>query len=107
MDWKYEEGRIYSIDEKNELMAEATYVLKENGEVDIDHTYVNPALRGQGVAGKMMSVVAEYLREKGLIATATCSYANSWFKKHRDIYSDIISKDIDSEVVACKIGKKH
>lgn len=107
MDWKYENGRIYSVNEKDELMAETTFNFKENGDVDINHTYVNPVLRGQGAAGKMMEIVAEYLREKGLKATATCSYANSWLKKHRDVYSGIMSKDIDDEAAACKINGKH
>lgn len=52
MDWKYENGRIYSVDQNNELMAEATFVVQENGVVVIDHTYVNPVLRGQHVAEK-------------------------------------------------------
>ena len=34
MDWKYENGRIYSTDEKGELMCEATFIRKENGEMD-------------------------------------------------------------------------
>lgn len=105
MDWKYENGRIYSVDENNELMAETTYVHKENGEVNIDHTYVNPILRGQGVAGKMMEVVADHFREESLKTTATCSYANIWLRKHRQAYSDIISEDIENEVVACRIDK--
>lgn len=107
MDWKYEDGHIYSVDDKNELMAETTYVLKENGEVDIDHTYVNPALRGQGVAGKMMEVVADFLKGKGVKVSASCSYANAWLKKHQDSYAEIISKDIDNEPIACKIDGKH
>jgi uncharacterized protein len=96
MDWKFENDRVYSVDEKGDLMAEANFISKENGEVDIHHTYVNPILRGQGVAGKMMQVVAEYLREKGLKASATCSYANSWLRKNSELYSDIISMDIDN-----------
>lgn len=66
-----------------------TMGMEANGEVDIEHTYVNPLLRGKGVAGKMMEVVAEYLRKKSLKATATCSYANIWLKKHWESYSDI------------------
>lgn len=92
MDWKYEKGRIYSTDEKNELLAETTFNYKENGEVNINHTYVSPALRGKGVAGRMMEVVAEYLRKEGLKATASCWYANDWLNKHEDTYSDIIAK---------------
>lgn len=107
MDWKFEEGRIYSTDEKGELMAEATYVFKENGDVDIDHTFVNPVLRGQGVAGKMMEIVAEFLRGEGLRATATCSYANLWFKKNAASNTDILSEELDSEAIACKIDGAH
>ena len=109
MEWKYEDGRIYSVDEKNELLAETTFVNKGNGEVDIDHTYVNPALRGQGVAGSMMEVVAKYLQERSLKASASCSYANSWLKKHKEQYPDIISKNLDDDdyYPACRIDGKH
>lgn len=107
MEWQYENGRILSTDDKNEVIAEATFTYKENGEIDINHTYVSPDLRGQGIAGKMMEAVAEYLRKNGKKATATCSYANLWLKNHRDTYPDVISKDIDGEAVACRIDGKH
>lgn len=82
MDWKYEDGRIFC-DEDGETIAEATYVDKGNGVVDIDHTYISPRLRGQGAAGEMMRVVTEYLKSKGLNITATCSYADAWLEKHK------------------------
>jgi len=104
MNWKFEDGRIFNVDEKGELMAEATFVLKKNGEVDIDHTYVNPVLRGQGVAGKMMEIVAGYLKEKELKASASCSFANAWLKKNRELYAEIISKDLDEDAATCKIN---
>jgi len=93
MDWKYEEGRIYTENEKGELMAEATYVVMSNGEINIDHTYVNPSLRGQGVADKMMVAVVEYLRECETKALPSCSYAVSWFKKNKETCADVISGD--------------
>lgn len=104
MEWKYEDGRIYSVDENNELAAETTFVHQANGEVNVDYTYVNPMLRGQGIAGKMMEIVAEYFRKEGLKATATCSYANIWLRKHKEAYADVISADIENEAVACRIG---
>jgi len=82
MEWNYENERIYSTDEKGELMCEATFIRKENGEMEIYHTYVNPILRGEGAAGKMMEVVAEYCRKEGIKAIATCSYANMWLQRH-------------------------
>ncbi len=92
MIWKYEEGRIYSTDEDGRLMAEANYVRQNNNEINIERVYVDPNLRGQGVAGQIMSAVAEYLRENGLKATASCPYAKTWFQKNESRYSDIIAK---------------
>lgn len=96
MEWNYEEGRIFSIDEKGELMAEVTYVYQSKEIVNINHVYVNPILRGQGVADLAMKTVTAHLREKGLKAIATCTYANPWLKKNRELYSDIIAEDFDS-----------
>lgn len=107
MDWKYEQGRIYSCDEKGVLMAETTYIDKGNGEININHTYVNPILRGQGVADKMMAAVSEYLRKEGLKATATCSYAYVWLKKNSEQYPDIIARSNDNQAIACNINGKH
>ncbi len=94
MEWKYESGRIYSVDENNELVAEVTYVFAKNGVVNINHTYVNPQYRGKGIAGKLMETMVEYLRKNSLKTIAQCSYANSWFKKHRELYSDVISEEL-------------
>lgn len=107
MNWQYENGRIYSISEDNELLAETTYEMKENGLVDINHTYVAPELRGKGAASEMMEVVAKYFRKHSHKVTASCSYANSWLKKHREEYADIISGELDSETTACRIDGRH
>lgn len=107
MNWTFEKGRITGRDEKGRLIAETTYVFKENGEVDIEHTYVDPALRGQGVAAEMMTVVAEYLRKNGLKATASCSYANIWLQRNEKSYEDIISTDIGGQAMACRLDGKH
>ena len=80
MKWNYEDGRIFSISNENDLMAEVTFVSTGDNEVNINRTYVNPALRGQGIAGDMLELVAKHLREKGIKATASCSYANTWLK---------------------------
>lgn len=106
MNWLYEKGRIYSVGENNELLAEATYAHVSECLVNVDHTYVNPKLRGQGVAGNMMVVVSEYFRENHLKAIATCSYANMWFVKNAELYSDVVSSGLDQDGMACKIGVK-
>ena len=106
MNWNYEEGRIFGV-EDNKVMAEVTYYFTNDNEIVIDHTFVDPSLRGQGVAGKMMEVVAQYLRDNNMKASATCSYANAWLKKHKESYSDIMSFAIDDADVACKLDGKR
>jgi predicted GNAT family acetyltransferase len=101
MNRNYEKGRIFSV-ENNELMAETTFEYLDSGEVNIDRTYVNPVLRGQGIAGKMMEVVAAYLRKEGLKATATCSFANAWLQKNKDLYMDILSENLFCAEIACR-----
>ena len=95
MNWSYELGRVYRVDETNSCIAEATYVFVDKNTVDINHTYVDPALRGQGVAGEMMEAVAQRLRQDGLKAVASCSYANTWLIKHRNSYADVVSDDLE------------
>jgi predicted GNAT family acetyltransferase len=107
MNWTFADGRIIGTNEKGEVMAETTYVYTDNGAVDIDHTYVNPLLRGQGVADKMMTVVANHLREKGLKAAASCSYANLWLRKNEKDYADIISEALSGQSLACRIDGIH
>ena len=91
MEFQIEDGRIFHVNEANELMAEATYVYVRDGVVDIDHTYVSPTLRGQGIAGQLMETLAHELRAKGLKATASCSYAEIWLEKNRAANQDIIA----------------
>lgn len=103
MNWKYEDGCIACTDDRGELLAEITYERAANGDIIIDHTYVQPALRRQGMADKLMTAVAGYLRQEGLKASATCSYANYWLKRHKKTYPDIIAEDMEGQAVACKI----
>ncbi len=107
MIWKYEEGRIYSTDEDGRLMSEANYVHRDENEIDIEHVYVDPNLRGQGVAGQTMLTVVEYLRDHGMKATASCSYANTWFQKNAEAYSDVIAQNMTNQPAACRIDGKH
>ena len=91
MEFQITDGRIYYQNEQNEVLAEATYSYLSDGVVDIEHTYVSPVLRGQGIAGKLLELLAGELRAKGLKATASCSYADAWLEKNREAYKDIIA----------------
>lgn len=107
MDWIFEEGHIYCSKQNGGILAEATFYYKNDGLIDIDHTYVDPNMRGQGIAGELMKAVSDYIRKKGVKATASCSYASAWLKKNIDEYSDIISEELNDESMSCRIDGKH
>lgn len=84
MNFAHNENQISLYSETNELLAEVTfpYTDSRKNTVNIDHTFVDASLRGQGIAGKLMSELTEDLEKRDLKAVPTCSYAVSWFEKH-------------------------
>ncbi|MBP8692137.1 MAG: N-acetyltransferase [Sedimentibacter sp.] len=82
MEFKYEKDRIYLENEKGQCLAEVTFPQISNKEVNINHTYVTPFLRGQGIADNLVKELALHLRKNNMKAIATCSYAIDWFEKH-------------------------
>ena len=84
MEFQKSEGRIFAQDETGKLVAEITFPTVAEGVADIDHTFVDGSLRGQGVAGQLLQALAAHLRSEGIKASPVCSYALSWFQKHPD-----------------------
>ena len=91
MDFKHEDNRIYLNNSEGKMVSEVTFPDVGNQIVDIDHTFVDESLRGQGVAAKIMKETADTLRKQGKKATLTCTYAQAWFKRNKD-YDDVLSK---------------
>lgn len=89
MKFTQEPGRIFAQDESGKLLAEVTF--PDCGDaVEINHTFVDPSLRGQGVAGQLLQAVADTLRAGGRRAIPTCSYAVRWFEAHPEC-SDLLA----------------
>jgi predicted GNAT family acetyltransferase len=63
--------------------------LLKKGVVNVNHTFVDPSLRGQGIASQLMFEVVKYAKKQGYKVTATCPYAVVWFKKHPEA-SDVL-----------------
>ena len=74
MEFQKSEGRIFAQDETGKLVAEITFPTVAEGVADINHTFVDESLRGQGVAGE--------LKAQGLQAKTSCWYAAQWFERH-------------------------
>ncbi len=106
MNWNYKENQIFCVDNNGDTISQVDYSKLDNNTIDIEHVYVSPEYRGRGVADKTMLAVVDYLKENRLKATASCSYASSWFNKNEEKYEDVIVSE-RSQVSACKINGKH
>ena len=91
MEFIHSSNQIAFYDEAGRLTAEVTFPDVDADTVNINHTFVDDSLRGQGVAGQLMKAAAEQLRSRNRKAVLTCSYAVNWFQKHPE-YGDVIKE---------------
>lgn len=92
MNFIHDSNKIYLNNENNQMIAVVTFPKAEEGIVNIDHTYVDGSLRGQGIAGKLMEEAVVHLRENNLKAKLSCSYAVKWFEEHPEC-SDLVVRN--------------
>lgn len=90
MEFRYGPNRIFAEDGTGMLLAEVTFPDAEPGVWNLNHTFVDDSLRGQGIAGKLVKAAADKARESGVKVRPTCSYAVKWFEKNTD-YADILA----------------
>ncbi|MFX3674927.1 MAG: GNAT family N-acetyltransferase [Paenisporosarcina sp.] len=91
MDFQYKDlghdAYAYVYEKDGQTLGEITWTLL--GDVMVmDHTFVSPTLRGEGVAKKLLDQAAEFAREKNYKMEAVCSYVVAAFDKSSD-YDDI------------------
>lgn len=82
MEFCSEPGRLWANNEAGQLMAEITFPEEQPGVANINHTFVDGSLRGQGVAGQLVQGAVDQLRQRDMKAVATCAYAIKWFEGH-------------------------
>ncbi len=103
MNYIYENHKIYVKDSNDQVIVLATFPFIDEHTVVVDHTYVDPSLRGQGIASQLMHEVYQHVKKLGYKAVATCPYAVVWFKKHKEL-NDIIDEDLQSHLAPeCQI----
>lgn len=91
MEILHEKNRVFINDESWQMLAELIYKKDDDGIHNISRTFVDPSLRGQGVAEKLMIAALDVIRKEGGKVRATCSYAVKWLEKH-DEYLDLLTK---------------
>ncbi|MCI8594327.1 MAG: N-acetyltransferase [Oscillospiraceae bacterium] len=88
MEFQHEQGRIFALSDEGKLLCEVTFPVT-GGVAELNHTFVDESLRGQGVAGKLMAAAVEEIRANGWKIRPTCSYAVSWLEKHAE-HADLL-----------------
>ena len=101
LDFKTEENRIYAEDGQGKVIAEVLFPIRD-GVADIEHTFVDDSLRGQGIAGLLVKMAVQQIRAKGLGLTASCSYAAIWLKRHPE-YGPLA----EEKTMACNLNGRH
>ncbi len=70
--------------------ARLTYRERSDGVMVYESTFVPPAMRGGGIAGKITRFALEWAREKGWEIKPTCPYIISFLEKHPE-FGDVVS----------------
>ncbi len=87
---KFDKGeRFYKENEEHEKIAEITYKAVEEGVVETDHTFVDPSLRGQGVAEKLVDRLVEEMEKEGKKIRPICPYVVKLFERKPEKYGHI------------------
>ena len=80
--YEINEDKIIVINNENEVIAQIDFIENEEGVFDITHTYVSDKYRGQGIAGKLVEMAYNEIKQRGGKAVPKCSYAQVWFENH-------------------------
>ena len=80
MEYKEEKGRIAAYDDQGQEVGEATWSQAEDSMI-LDHTFVNPSLRGQGVAAELVKRAVDVAKRENYTVIPLCPYAKREFDR--------------------------
>ena len=78
------EGRGRYVLRRGDAEAELTYSRPSPAVLVAEHTFVPPALRGEGLAGALTLRLAQDARARGARIVPRCSYVEAWRRRHPD-----------------------
>jgi predicted GNAT family acetyltransferase len=63
-------------------LAFVSYVRPDDATIELQHTVVPTADRGQGIGGALVRTAVGYAREQGLRVVPTCPFVKAWLEKN-------------------------
>ncbi|ALH94771.1 GNAT family N-acetyltransferase [Acinetobacter equi] len=82
---EYENGGMFYIEQEQRNLAEITYQWKDDSTIIADHTRVDDALKGQGVARQLLDALVEFARKNKLKIVPLCSYVEVMFRRDQSL----------------------
>lgn len=86
-------NKFFITDEKKEQIGVITYFSDDNRFV-VDHTFVDPQYRNEGLARKLLDALVEYSRRQKKKIIPKCSYVLTTFKRNESEFEDVWEKQI-------------
>lgn len=77
-------------EQEGEKLAFMEFSLKDDQRMVIDHTVVDPSLKGQGVGKALVEEAATWARENQFRILPVCSFAKHVMEKDSARYADVL-----------------
>jgi uncharacterized protein len=78
----------FVIEENDDRIAEMVIGISGSN-LTVYHTEVSDKLKGQGVAGRLLSTMVQHARDNNLKVIPLCQYVLAQFKRHPEQYEDV------------------
>jgi len=79
---------VFFLERDGRRVGELTYTLAPGGAAMVDHTYVEPPLRGGTIAPSLVEAAVRWARKENVKIVPLCSYVRSVFARKPE-YSDV------------------
>ncbi|MBO9701880.1 MAG: N-acetyltransferase [Sporocytophaga sp.] len=76
--------------EGEEIIGEMQVGFTGYKELTVYHTEVKPEYEGKGYSKQLLSFMVNYVCSREMKVVALCSYVQAQFKRHEDLYGDIL-----------------
>jgi hypothetical protein len=89
---QYEKNGSFFVESEGKKLAKLSYSSEKPGVIVIEHTIVDPSLRGKNIGLQLVNKAVDFARENKVKIIAECPFAKTVFERHPDEYNDVLYK---------------
>lgn len=86
-----QETQHFTLTVDGQYAGKITYQFDTNGAMVIDHTFVDKAYGGHGLAKQLVLAGIDFAKQEQLTIVPQCSYVAAFFKRYPE-YADLLGK---------------